>query len=94
MQAIGDKGAAIADADTNGTPLPTAGPERARTTVRLLREELAGLGIPRDVIKQLVPTSDIEGRPLIRMGASWDVDSADRLLAALSERRAPAGATP
>jgi hypothetical protein len=73
---------------TDASPTPA----RARTTVTLLREELAGLGFPEDIVRQVIPTADVEGRPLIRMGASWDVDSADRLLAALSDRRTPAGA--
>lgn len=84
----------MTDADTTGTPASTTGPARARTTVRLLREELAGLGIPEDIVRQVTPTSDIEGRPLIRMGVSWDVDSADRLLAALSGRGVAVEVTP
>lgn len=62
---------------------------RARVTAKLLREELAARGVPDAILRQIVPTSDIEGREMVRLGV-WSVADADRLLAALASHPAPA----
>jgi len=59
---------------------------RARVTALLLREELGARGVPDDILRQIVPTEDIAGRPMVRLGV-WSVDDADRLLAALGSSR-------
>jgi len=64
---------------------------RARATARQLREELAERGIPDAILRQIVPVDDIKGRPYVRLG-TWGIGDAERLLAALTERRAPEAA--
>lgn len=70
------------------TPLPAVGGARTRaqTIVALLREELGALGIPEQELRNILPTADITGRELVRLG-TIGVDSADRLLAKLYELR-------
>ena len=64
---------------------------RARVTARQLREALAARGIPADILRQIVPVGDMQGRQYVRLG-TWSVGDADRLLAALAEHPAPTDA--
>lgn len=62
---------------------------RARTTARALRETLAERGVPDDILRQIVPASDMQGRQYVRLG-TWALADADQLLAALAKHPAPA----
>ncbi|NUP52324.1 MAG: hypothetical protein HOW97_34135 [Catenulispora sp.] len=58
---------------------------QARATALLLRNDLAELGIPAEVVRQILPLGDIGGGEHIRMG-TWPVDAARLLLARLLGR--------
>lgn len=64
---------------------------RARRTALMLRQTLADRGVPDDLLRQIVPKSDLEGRQYVSLG-TWPVDHVDRLLAALAANPAPAAA--
>ncbi|MET9222288.1 hypothetical protein ABZX65_26480 [Streptomyces sp. NPDC003300] len=63
---------------------------RAQSTVALLRDELAVIGLTPDEVRMVLPQTDIEGRGYVRLG-TVSVESADLLLAALSGPPTPAG---
>lgn len=64
---------------------------RARVTAKLLREELAARGVPEVILRQIVPVGDMQGHQYVRLG-TWGIGDAERLLAALTEHRAPTAA--
>lgn len=43
-------------------------------------------GLPKDQVRQILPVTDMQRRPYVRLG-TWTVDSAEKLLDALT--RAP-----
>lgn len=61
---------------------------RAQITTRMLRDELRAIGLHDDEVRQVLPAVDSKDRPYIRLGIV-SVDSADRILAALTGRGTP-----
>lgn len=74
------------------TPDPPPAPDEpdAHEVVPRLRQKLRRLGLPEDVIRQVVPTSDMERRRLVRLG-TWSVQHA-AMLADLLPDEVPAAA--
>lgn len=56
---------------------------RQHDAVRKLRERLAELGLPDDQVRQILPVTDMQRRPYVRLG-TWTVDSTEKLLDALA----------
>lgn len=56
---------------------------RQHDAVRKLRERLAELGFPEDQVRQILPVTDMQRRPYVRMG-TWTVASTEKLLDALT----------
>jgi hypothetical protein len=65
---------------------PAAPGDHLPALVRDARAALTAHGIPPMVVQQILPTSDLDDRPLVRMG-TWDPDSLAALTAALTARR-------
>jgi hypothetical protein len=59
--------------------------DQARDAVRGLRAALAAVGVAPEVLRMIVPTSDLGGHVLVRAG-TWDLDSVAALTAALAAR--------
>lgn len=57
--------------------------QRAVETVRLLRKQLADLGLPDAEVRQVVPQTDFQRRAYVRLGV-LPVASAEKLLRALT----------
>jgi len=56
---------------------------RAQATAVRLRERLTALGLTDTEVRQILPTGDINGRPMVRFGV-MSLDSAELILAALT----------
>ncbi|MEV6008622.1 hypothetical protein AB0M29_17625 [Streptomyces sp. NPDC051976] len=61
----------------------TGGSRRQHDAVRQLRERLAELGLPKDQVRQILPVTDMQRRPYVRLG-TWTVDNAEKLLDAIT----------
>lgn len=59
---------------------------RAHDLVKELRDELRLLDLPDELIREVVPQSDIVRRPYVRLG-TWKLDHAEQLLTALRKAR-------
>jgi hypothetical protein len=61
--------------------------ETARAAATRLRAALAAVGLPPDVVRQVIPWDTAGDHGVVRLG-TWTPDTADRLASAL-EQRAP-----
>lgn len=68
------------------TPQDASDWPHARQTVMKLRAEFDAIGIPIEVVQRIIPRGDIGGGEHVILG-TWDVDSADLLVAALAALR-------
>ncbi len=61
----------------------TAERDRVHEIVTQLRRRLADIGLPDDQVRQVIPITDMQRRPHVRLG-TFTVASAELLLAALT----------